>query len=106
MLDSQEARPELKGSQFVKEQAISTPPNNETWERVQAIFAEALQVPPERQQLLVRDRCGGNGALLDEVQSLLSAYLAGEADLEQPPDLNVRDAKEIEPWRSNRRKEN
>jgi serine/threonine protein kinase/tetratricopeptide (TPR) repeat protein len=44
-----------------------------SWERVKDIFAGALDVPPEQRAAWLEHECGGDTALLAEVQSLIAA---------------------------------
>ena len=54
------------------------------WPRVKAIFAEALACPADRRAALVRDQCGDDVALAEEVLSLLAAHAAAGSFAGQP----------------------
>ncbi|MFW6199121.1 MAG: tetratricopeptide repeat protein [Gemmatimonadota bacterium] len=45
----------------------------ERWERVEALFFDALEQPPEERQAFLADACGEEPSLRDEVLSLLQA---------------------------------
>jgi len=55
------------------------------WPRVKEIFDEALACPPDRRAAFVRDECGDDAALADDVSSLLAAHAAAGSFAEQPP---------------------
>jgi eukaryotic-like serine/threonine-protein kinase len=46
------------------------------WHKVEEIFEEALDVPPEERSVLIERRCGADAELRGEVQSLLAAEAA------------------------------
>jgi len=46
----------------------------QAWERVKQIFGSALEVEPARRAEFLREACGGDQSLLEEVQSLLAAH--------------------------------
>ena len=52
------------------------------WERVQAIFEEAIEAPPAEREALLASACGDDTELLREVGSLLVAHEAADAFLE------------------------
>ena len=54
------------------------------WPRVKEIFDEALARPADRRAAFVRDECGDDVALADEVLSLLAAHAAAGSFAEQP----------------------
>ena len=54
------------------------------WPRVKEIFDEALARPGERRAAFVRDACGDDVPLADEVLSLLAAHAAAGSFAEQP----------------------
>jgi hypothetical protein len=45
----------------------------ERWKRVDELLQVALQIPAERQENFLRQQCGGDAELLEEVRSLLSS---------------------------------
>ncbi len=48
--------------------------HNERFERVQAVFNDALALPAVEREVFLRAQCGSDAGLLAEVQSLLAAY--------------------------------
>src|ERR1700688_3068573 len=46
----------------------------ERWKRWDELLQAALQVPAERQEEFLRQQCGVNAELLEEVQSLLTSH--------------------------------
>ena len=54
------------------------------WPRVKEIFDGALARPADRRAAFVRDECGADAALADEVLSLLAAHAAAGSFAEQP----------------------
>jgi eukaryotic-like serine/threonine-protein kinase len=46
----------------------------ERWKRVDDLLHSALQVPTGQQEEFLRQRCGGDADLLDEVRSLLTSH--------------------------------
>jgi eukaryotic-like serine/threonine-protein kinase len=60
--------------------------NQEQWSRVKDLFAAALEQAPEQRSVFLTQACGENKAVLEEVESLLSAHAAPEgllASIEQ-----------------------
>jgi len=57
---------------------------DDNWQKVREVFDAALQRPPARRAEFVREACGGDGALLAEVTSLLASLDGGEEFLETP----------------------
>ena len=47
--------------------------STDRWQRLDRIFVDALQRPPEARAAFVREACGDDDALREEVQSLLTA---------------------------------
>ncbi|MGC2325497.1 MAG: protein kinase, partial [Candidatus Sulfotelmatobacter sp.] len=62
----------------------------ERWKRVDDLLQAALQVPPERQEEFLRQQCGGDSELLEEVRSLLTSDRKAGSFLESPG-LHVAD---------------
>ena len=60
----------------------------ERWKRVDELLQAALQVPANQQQEFLRQQCGGDSELLEEVGSLLASDREVGSFLE-PPGLNV-----------------
>ena len=62
-----------------------------TWERLEAIFFEALELPPHERSAFVEEACGGDPELRVEVEAVLAAHGAmdEEEGPEVPPDLRV-----------------
>ena len=58
--------------------------NAERWARVEAILADAMETEPARRQAMVREACGDDAALRDEVRSLLDQWETDPAFLENP----------------------
>ena len=61
--------------------------NQEQWSRVKDLFAAALEHAPEQRSVFLKQACGENKAVLEEVESLLSAHAAPGAllaSIEQP----------------------
>ena len=54
----------------------------QAWERIKQIFGSALEVEPAGRAAFVREACGGDQSLLQEVESLLAAH-DDPADLSQ-----------------------
>jgi Tol biopolymer transport system component len=54
------------------------------WSRVKEIFDAALSQPPDQRAAVVRDACGADLALSDEVESLLRAHAAAGSFAERP----------------------
>jgi len=56
----------------------------ERWKRVDELLQAALQLPAERQGEFLRQQCGGDSELLDEVRSLLTSDRKAGSFLESP----------------------
>src|SRR6202142_4307197 len=56
----------------------------ERWKRVDELLQAALQVPAERQEEFLRQQCGGDSELLEEVRSLLTSHRKAGSFLESP----------------------
>jgi len=56
----------------------------ERWKRVDELLQAALQVQAERQEEFLRQQCGGNAELLEEVRSLLTSDRRAGSFLESP----------------------
>jgi serine/threonine protein kinase/tetratricopeptide (TPR) repeat protein len=62
----------------------------ERWKRVDELLQVALQVPAERQEEFLRQQCGSDSELLEEVRSLLTSDRKAGSFLESPG-LHVAD---------------
>ncbi len=56
----------------------------ERWKRIEDLLQAALQVPAEQQQEFLRQQCGGDASLLEEVRSLLTSDRKAGSFLESP----------------------
>jgi serine/threonine protein kinase len=56
----------------------------ERWKRVDELLQAALQMPAERQEEFLRQQCGGDSELLEEVRSLLTSDRKAGSFLESP----------------------
>ena len=56
----------------------------ERWKRVDELLQAALQVPAEQQEEFLRQQCGGDAELLEEVRSLLTSHRKAGSFLESP----------------------
>ena len=56
----------------------------ERWKRVDELLQAALKVPAERQEEFLRQQCGGDSELLEEVRSLLTSDRKAGSFLEAP----------------------
>jgi serine/threonine protein kinase len=63
----------------------------ERWKRVDELLQAALPVPAERQEEFLRQQCGGDSELLEEVRSLLTSDRKAGSFLEAPGRLHVAD---------------
>src|ERR1700690_4259475 len=58
--------------------------NAERWKRVDELLQAALQVPSERKEEFLRQQCGGDSELLEEVRSLVTSHRKAGSFLESP----------------------
>ena len=56
----------------------------ERWKRVDELLQAALQVPAGRQEEFLRQQCGGDSELLEEVRSLLTSHRKAGSFLDRP----------------------
>jgi eukaryotic-like serine/threonine-protein kinase len=56
----------------------------ERWKRVDDLLQAVLQVPAERQEEFLRQQCGGDAGLIEEVRSLLTSHRKAGSFLESP----------------------
>ena len=74
-----------------------TPMNAERWAKIKPIFSEATQRPADQRAAFIRSRCGGDEALVSEIESLLVAhdkagsFIEGLADSTAAAALEDRD---------------
>jgi serine/threonine protein kinase len=64
--------------------AVNVSMDAERWKRVDDLLQAALQVPAERQEEFLRQQCGGDSELLEEVRSLLTSDRKAGSFLESP----------------------
>ena len=57
--------------------------DNARWQRIQVLFHEVADLPQGEQQAFLRNQCGDDSALLDEVMNLLREDAAGNSLLER-----------------------
>jgi len=76
------AAPRENGATLVNDGPASLPPEPET---VKEIFSDACELEPERRQEFLDQRCGGDGLLRAEVESLLRLHESGSRFLSDPP---------------------
>jgi serine/threonine-protein kinase len=67
---------------------MDAPTDAERWKRVDDLLQSALQVPAKQQGEFLRQACGGDTALLEEVLSLLTSHRKAGSFLD-PPVLNI-----------------
>ena len=58
--------------------------NRERWEQVEQIYHEAIQQSPADRAAYVAERCAGDDALLQEVESLVAANAQAGVFLDTP----------------------
>ncbi len=58
--------------------------DSERWKRVDELLQAALAIPAERQEEFLRQQCGGDSVLLEEVRSLLTSDRKAGSFLESP----------------------
>ncbi len=58
--------------------------NHERWNRIQALFQDALDLPPEERDAYLAEACGDAPDLLHELTSLLAAATRASRDLTRP----------------------
>jgi hypothetical protein len=56
----------------------------EKWRRVEQLYFEALEIPPDGRAAFFDQACAGDKALQDEVESLLAAHELAEGFLSAP----------------------
>src|SRR6266849_3634329 len=54
------------------------------WERAKQLFAQALEVTPEKRELFLATACAGEESLRKELESLLSAHVQAKGFMESP----------------------
>jgi eukaryotic-like serine/threonine-protein kinase len=58
--------------------------SSEKWNRINELFYAALDLPPEERNTFLKESCGSDSSLQEEVESLLAAY-SDSADFIQTP---------------------
>jgi eukaryotic-like serine/threonine-protein kinase len=61
----------------------------ERWRRISAVFDQIIEAPASERDALLNHCCGDDGALRDEVQSLLAADAVGNVLEQRAPQLRV-----------------
>ena len=57
---------------------------NKNWQKVRAVFDDALRRPPEERQKFIHDSCDGDQTLIAEVESLLSSLDSADSFMGTP----------------------
>jgi eukaryotic-like serine/threonine-protein kinase len=57
------------------------------WQKIKYLFGEALERTPAERQAFLREACGENTSVREEVESLLKAHDSVGGMLERPADL-------------------
>lgn len=70
--------------------------SREQWTRIDALFAELIDLPPQRRLAAVRKRCGDDGAVRAELLSLLDSADACKGFLERPAGVLPTDLPRVE----------
>ena len=75
-----------------------------TWERIERIFFEALEKPPEERSAYVESACSGAPDLLEEIEAMLSSHESDSLQVERrlladgrPEDESMRGIR-VGPW--------
>ena len=63
---------------------MNVPMDTERWKRVDDLLQAALQVPADGQEEFLRQQCGGDSELMEEVRSLLTSHRKAGSFLESP----------------------
>jgi eukaryotic-like serine/threonine-protein kinase len=62
---------------------------SEAWQRLKDLLVQALELPPEKRSAFLEGACGGNRALRDEIDALLSEEEVVRSNfLQSPPQLD------------------
>jgi tRNA A-37 threonylcarbamoyl transferase component Bud32/tetratricopeptide (TPR) repeat protein len=69
----------------------------DAWERLERLFAEAVELPADRRAAFCQQRCGDDPALRVELESLLAAHAAEDGLLDRPASLGVRSGRPAYP---------
>ena len=67
------------------------------WEQVAELFAQLTTVPPDQRAAYLRDACGNDSELQDELVSLLKSHDVSTGPLDAPPKLTPGDTDSVEP---------
>jgi len=57
---------------------------SERWERIDGLFAQAIEIPPDERETFLRRETGGDSSIVREVASLLAAHDRGGDFLAEP----------------------
>ena len=68
--------------------------DSERWNKVKAVFAEAVELPKEAQAQFLEESCGGDSELLNEVRALLAAEETVSGDVSLAIEREARMAAE------------
>jgi len=71
--------------------------NSEQFARLKIVFQEALDQPSDVRRAWLREECGGDSALLEEVESLINTHETAGDFLEQPAQIDPRDLDALPP---------
>ncbi len=63
--------------------------SSENWNRINELFYAALDRPPELRAAFLKDACGSDSTLQQEVESLLAAYTDSENFIQSPASKNA-----------------
>ena len=59
--------------------------NSATWQKIEELFAEAIELPADRRGAFCDKACGVDAALRDELRTLLRSHATDETLLDTPP---------------------
>jgi serine/threonine protein kinase len=65
--------------------------SSENWNRINELFYAALDMPPEHRQAFLKEACGPESTLQQEVESLLAAYEKSEKFIQSPASKTALD---------------
>src|ERR1700730_312113 len=57
---------------------MADPPGAERWQRIEALYHGALELPDDARAHFLRDACGSDGTLREEVEALLAVASAAD----------------------------
>lgn len=67
-----------------------------SWERLEQLFAEAIELPSQRRAAFCDRACAGDAILLHELRSLLQAHEADQSLLDRPPHVGVVEGEQLD----------